>query len=258
MLEFRDVLNAEGAAVIDEAIVDGRVCFAVQDICAISNLHEVLYGECLARLYSSGGRLCEAGEFVPCMEALGVVPMLDQRILGLVLDRLDADAGIVLGCNLSADNLRNEATWEAILGQVRGRPHLAERLVLELTETQSLRSVSFAASVIAGIRQLGCRVALDDFGTGFAAPGLLPMIEFDIIKIGGEFIHHARRATDGWDSARHLVGFASCFAPVVVIEGVEIDEQVQAARAAGATHVQGHLLSVPIVSNHVLPIMRGG
>ncbi|AYM84036.1 EAL domain-containing protein [Agrobacterium tumefaciens] len=248
----REGIRADAVRIVDEAMADGRVGFAVQAICAIDDLCEVLYGECLARVRRSDGVLYEAAEFVPCMEALGVTPRLDRHMVGLALDWLGEDSNIVLGCNLSADNLRDRVNWEGVLEKVRARPHLAARLILELTETQPLKDVSFAAALIADVRQLGCRVALDDFGMGSATPGLLQLIDFDIVKIDRTFLHQARRSADGFDSIRHLVAFASCFAPVVVVEGVETEAQVTAARAAGATHVQGRFLSGPIVRDHVI------
>ena len=250
MVEMRDVFKAEGARIVEEAITNGRVGLLIQDISAVDDFDKILYGECLARLGRPDGRVYGAAEFISCLEALGAVSAFDQHVVGLVLDKLDDDPDLVLSCNLSADNLRNHAQWDAIAGQIRLRPHLAGRLVLELTETQALQNVSFAATMIAGIRHYGCRVALDDFGTGSATPELLQLIDFDIIKIDRLFLHKVRRSTDGFDSIRHLVGFASCFAPTVVVEGVETAAQVAHARTAGATHVQGHFISIPNARDH--------
>lgn len=49
----------------------------------------------------------------------------------------------------------------------------------------------------------------------------------------------------GKDFLHHLVGLASCVAPMVVVEGVETYAQFEVAKRAGATHVQGFLLSEP-------------
>jgi EAL domain-containing protein (putative c-di-GMP-specific phosphodiesterase class I) len=57
---------------------------------------------------------------------------------------------------------------------------------------------------------------------------------------------------DGRDSLSHLVGFAACFAPAVVVEGIETEQQLAAACTAGATHVQGFYLSKPVA----LPQLR--
>ncbi|UXS42984.1 EAL domain-containing protein (plasmid) [Agrobacterium tumefaciens] len=245
MFEHLDVLDSRHVEIVDEAIANGRVGFAVQRICAAGRPDQILYEECLARLTGLDGTVYGAYEFVPYLEAFGAAPMLDQHLLGLILDQLDRDPNAVLGCNLSADNFGDLAIWDGVLEQVRSRPHLAQRLILELTETHALQSLSFSAGAIMEIRSLGCRVALDDFGAGFASPRLIQLIDFDIVKIDKAFLHDIRRSADGSDSFRHMVGYASCFAPIVVVEGVETETQASAARGAGATHIQGHFFSAP-------------
>lgn len=240
-----DVLNPRHAEIVDEAIGDGRVGFAVQQVCSASDPNEILYGECLARLTGPDGRIYSAREFVPCLEAMGEAPLIDQHMLGLVLDQLERNPDAVLGCNLSADNF-DVALWDGILEQVRSYSHLAQRLVLELTEAQPVPSLTFASDMIAEIRELGCRVALDDFGAGFASPRLVQLIDFDIIKIDKGLVHDIRPSADGRNSLQNIVGFASSFAPLIVVEGVETAAQIDAARTAGATHFQGHFFSVPV------------
>lgn len=254
MLDQLDAVDPKHIDIVDEAIADRRVSFVVQQICAVNNRKEVLYEECLARLTGLDGRVHSACEFVPCLEALGATPLLDQHILDLVLDRLERNGDAVLGCNLSAENFSSEDMWAGVLEQVQSRPQLAQRLVLELTESQALQSLSFCADAIMEIRGLGCRVALDDFGAGFAAPRLLQLIDFDIVKVDKAFVHDIRRSATGSDSLSHMVGFASGFAPIVVVEGVETKAQVDAALVAGATHIQGHFLSIPTAYDAVVPI----
>ncbi|MCW8060425.1 EAL domain-containing protein [Agrobacterium tumefaciens] len=247
MFERLDIGDRRHVEIVDEAIADGRVGFAVQRICAANNPEQVLYEECLARLTGLDGRVHSAGEFIPPLELFGAAPLVDQHILGLVLDQLDHDSEVILGCNLSADNFRSEAHWDGVLEQIRSRPHLASRLILELTESQALQSLSFSANAIMEIRGFGCRVALDDFGAGFASPRLVQIIDFDIVKIDKAFVQDIRRSTDGSDSFHHIVAFASCFAPIVVAEGIETKEQIAVVRSAGATHIQGHFFSLPIL-----------
>ncbi len=74
----------------------------------------------------------------------------------------------------------------------------------------------------------------------------------DIIKIDAFFVQLNRRlAADR--VLHHMVGLASCAAPTIVVEGVETYEQLTLAKAAGATHVQGYLLSEPTLC----PVFRG-
>lgn len=205
----------------------------------------ILYKECLARLEGDGGRTWTAQQFISALEQAGAISLLDHRMLALVLERLASDPAAVLGCNLSADTLANPTTWNGILELIRARPDLASRLVLELTETRPLDDPERAAAMLAEARKLGCRVALDDFGIGFASPRLAQQIHADIIKIDKSFVVDIRPSPDGSDSLRHLVGFASACAPIIVVEGIETVEQAHTAHAAGATHLQGYFFCRP-------------
>lgn len=239
-------------------LATSALSFATQPVFSASKTQKkhcdsdaVLYKECLARLENDGGRSWTAEQFISALEQAGAVSLLDRRMLTLVLEHLASDPTAVLGCNLSADNLASPDAWNAVLDLIRARPDLASRLVLELTETRPLDDPKRATAMLAEARKLGCRVALDDFGIGFASPRLAQLIGADIIKIDKSFVVDVRPSPDGSDSLRHLVGFASSCAPIIVVEGIETIEQANTAHAAGATHLQGYLFCRPVPANDV-------
>lgn len=246
MSSATSLAHSRGIDSLSSACAERRVSLAAQAIVSASASTSIFYRECLARLHERDGAVLAAEDFIVALEASRAAPVLDRHVLELVLDALAADPAAVLGCNLSADNLINEATWAGILGPIRERSELAPRLVLEITETQAFYDLSLAGTLIAEARDLGCRVALDDFGAGFASPTLPLVIDFDIVKIDKAFLRDVRPSISGHSSLFHLVQFAACFSPVVVVEGVETVGQSELARAAGATHLQGHLLSMPL------------
>lgn len=253
MLDHLGSPTPQQAQSIKGAIAENRISLAIQNIHEINDFDRILYGECLSRLVDRDGTEQPASVFVPPLEAMGETPLLDQHVLNLVLDRLLAAAPSAnYGCNISADNLADRAAWNAILKPLRDAEHLASHVVLELTETLALHDWSMAREMVAEAHDLGCRVALDDFGVGFASPRLLQAIDFDIVKIDKAFLHDVRRSADDHNSLCHLVGFATSFAPIVVVEGVETATQAALARAAGATHLQGYLLSTPIAEGRLM------
>ena len=246
MFDHLDILDTGYVDVVQSAITEGRVLCKVQGIHLAGDVDAILYGECFAALQGIDGRTYGAGDFIPALEALRESWLIDQHMLGMVIFRLETDINAVLGCNLSADNFDSEEMWAGILSLIQARPEIAQRLILEITERQALENLAFSARAIKDIRSLGCRVALDDFGAGCSSPRLLQLIDFDIVKIDKAFIHDIRRSTGGSDSLSHLVGFASSFAPVIVVEGIETKAQAERATVSGATHLQGHYLSMPV------------
>ncbi|MFK4821895.1 EAL domain-containing protein [Ochrobactrum quorumnocens] len=252
MFDHLDIVDTRYVDVVQAAITEGRVLCKVQGIHSAIDVDSILYGECFAALRGQDGRVYGACDFIPALETMHEAPLIDQYMLDQVLDRLEHDGNAVLGCNLSADNFSNQDMWAGVLSQIQTRPQLAERLVLEITETQAFECLTFSAHAITNIRSFGCRVALDDFGAGFASPRLLQLINFDIVKIDKAFIRDIRPSASGSDSLSHLVGLASSFAPIIVVEGIETKQQAETALVAGATHIQGHYLSMPIAYDAVV------
>ncbi|MFS8114983.1 EAL domain-containing protein [Rhizobium jaguaris] len=232
-------------ALISKAIAKGGLSFAAQRIHNVENTGEVLYAEGLARVTDAEGVVHTAGSFVPHLGRLDGRFDLDLRILNMVLSALTADETLILGCNLSVANLSAPNRFADIFGRLTRQPELATRLIVEITETYPL--IGSAIERLKMIRALGCRVAIDDFGTDFATPAQLLQVSADIVKIDASFVRDIRLGRDGRDSLYHMVGFASCIAPLVVVEGIETETQLEAARSSGATHGQGFLLSKPVV-----------
>jgi EAL domain-containing protein (putative c-di-GMP-specific phosphodiesterase class I) len=246
MHRHSDISNIGVVEIVKSAIADGRASFNVQSVHSVEPFDAVFYRECLATLQGTDGCHYGAGIFIPTLEELGYCSLIDENVVRLALDELEIDPCAVLGCNISADNLRNRETWDLIAGQVRSRPTLASRLVLELTETRPLLDVTRSVNMLNEMRELGCRIALDDFGAGYASPQLLRLVDFDIVKIDRSFLQPTRRSCLDLDALAHLISFASCYSPVVVMEGVETIEDAQSAALCGATHLQGYGISLPV------------
>ncbi|MCA1371718.1 EAL domain-containing protein [Bradyrhizobium sp. BRP14] len=232
-----------------QAMRHGRIGFSVQQVNCVNDHHEVLYSQSLARLLKLDGAVITAGEFLPALEASGYAPELDRCILSLAFEWLSNSASGSLGCNVSSLNFSSGERRAMLYDQLHRNRSLAPRMVLEIAES----AASFgAAELIRDIRKLGYRVAIDDFGTGFSTPEAIFSMAVDIIKIDAFFVQLNRRL--GADRLlHHMVGLASCAAPTIVVEGIETYEQLTLARAAGATHVQGYLLSEPTL----YPVFRG-
>lgn len=229
---------------VTDAIGEGRIQMAVQGIHSAKNVDHLLYGECLARLVGRDRSVRSAGEFVPVLDAWGKTPLLDQHMIKLVLDELEADPRATLGCNVSTDSV-TDAGWSRIYDQLAARAHLANRLILEVTETRPLGDIVTTNRCLAAARKLGCLIAVDDFGSGQLTPWQLLRLEVDIVKIDASFVRDIKEARPCGNSLQFMIGLAKCAAPIVIVEGVETNAHLIDAILAGATHAQGFHLSRP-------------
>ena len=228
---------------MSKAVSDRGLSFAAQKVSQIDVPEKVLYLECFARISDAHGVVHSARDFAPYLESSMASFDLDARMLDLILSNLAKDQNLVLGCNISAANLAAPDRWKQIFRQIERHSELAQRLVLEITETYPL--VGEGIERLRTVRALGCRVAIDNFGAGLATPARLLTVPADIIKIDASLVRNVRMSQKGQSSLHYLVGFASCVAPIIVAEGIEKTEHLEAARASGATHMQGFLFGKP-------------
>ncbi|MCZ4088912.1 EAL domain-containing protein [Sinorhizobium psoraleae] len=228
---------------VTQAMQHGRIGFSLQQINAVDDSSEVLYSECLGRLVEPDGTIRTSGEFIAFLEASGRAPAFDRHVIDLAFDWLAFNPAGALGCNISVENIADKESWALLYDLLSEHRAMAPRLVLEITESLPVATLLAAADLLQGVRELGYKVAIDDFGTGYSTPETLLAIPADIVKIDGFFVQ--RRGHEMERFLRHMVGLASCAASTVIVEGIETYAQFEAAKAAGATHVQGFLLSEP-------------
>lgn len=247
MLDSLDLLDIRHVTVVEEAIAEGRIGFAIRDVHAIDAPGQILYGECLARLTEQNGTEHPDSMFVPALEVVGEAPILDRHMLKLVLDELESDPLAVLECDLSADNLSDRANWAHIRDQIAGRSELASRLILKINATLPFADIALADRLLSEARDIGCRIAIDDYGCGYATYRCLWGVKADIAKIEAPFASDPCFHDDK-GLLSFLVGMAACTASVVVVKDIDTAEQLEAARLAGATHAQGDYLSTPVLS----------
>jgi EAL domain-containing protein (putative c-di-GMP-specific phosphodiesterase class I) len=102
-----------------------------------------------------------------------------------------------------------------------------------------------AAVVLGELRERGCQVALDDFGTGYSSLAYLRRLPVDVLKIDRTFVTGAATASNDGRLLSAITALGSSLGLRTVVEGVETAAELSAARAAGATHVQGYLVGRP-------------
>ena len=228
------------------AMAQNRITYLTQAVMAVEGRGEKLYCECLARMVDLDGSVHAPMSFIPELEACGDINLLDQHMVKLALEHLSRSSELVLGCDVSADTMQEDAYWKSIRNLISARPELATRLIIEVTETWPVISLERLTQNITEARALGCRVAIDDFGDGYLSPAVLLKLEVDIVKIDASMLRTIRSGIGRYSTFHHIVGFAKCIAPIVVVEGVENADDLELSLMAGATHVQGHFIERPM------------
>ena len=120
-----------------------------------------------------------------------------------------------------------------------------ERIVLELTERETVEDLDELRRNVNTLRSAGLRLAADDVGAGNAGLRLLSEIQFDVVKIDLSLVQAGTAHDPSHAILRALQGLAAQWNASVVAEGIETSEQLAVVRGLGISAGQGYLLGRP-------------
>jgi diguanylate cyclase (GGDEF)-like protein/PAS domain S-box-containing protein len=213
--------------------------------------------ELLLRLPDETGDLIAPGGFLQNAERLNLMGEIDRLVLRRAIALLEAhqNAGhdISLSVNVSGRTLNDTELGRELAAVLAEHPIPDGRLVIEVTETAAIADIDRARGLADELRSLGCRLALDDFGSGFASLLYLKHLDFDFLKIDGEFIRQLSRTPTDQLVVRAVVDIARGLDTQTVAEFVGDDPTVELLRDLGIDYGQGYHLGRPGPLEAVLP-----
>jgi diguanylate cyclase (GGDEF)-like protein len=231
---------------VQRALRENRLVFAYQPV-VDADTGAVDYYECLLRMLGEDGAVVSAAEFVPIIEQLGFIRVIDRYVLERAIEEVAAHPGIRLGFNISGLTATDYSWLRAITTMLKGQDELASRLIVEITETAALHDIEESARFVGSLRDLGCRIALDDFGAGFTSLRHLQALAVDTVKIDGSFVRNLGQNYDNQVFLRHLVGLANGLGLSTVAECVETVHEAAILRREGVGLLQGYYFGRPSI-----------
>jgi diguanylate cyclase (GGDEF)-like protein len=231
---------------VQRALKEDRLVFAFQPV-VDSASGKVDYYECLLRMREEDGTIVAAGQFVPMIEQLGFIRNIDRFVLERAVDELEASVGINLGFNISGLTAADQPWLRMLVALLAEKPHIADRMVIEITETAALRDLEESARFVKTLHDLGCRVALDDFGAGFTSLRHLQALGVDTVKIDGSFVRNLVDKPDNQNFLRHILGLVRGLGLKTVAECVETAPEAAILRQQGVDFLQGYYFGKPVI-----------
>ena len=125
---------------------------------------------------------------------------------------------------------------------MRAHAGVAERLIIEITESAAISDVEYTRGFVARAKDLGCRIAIDDFGAGFTSFRNLRKLGVDIVKIDGAFVQNMLRSDDDRAFVRTLVELGQRLNLATVAEWVQDERAAKLLEEWGCNYLQGALV----------------
>jgi diguanylate cyclase (GGDEF)-like protein len=243
--QFRDIRNDLAVAeLVQTALRTRSFALHFQPVVDASTGERRLF-ECLLRMNTPDGRRIAATEFIGVAERIGLARSIDRLVLDLVATELEEDPTVSLAMNISGLSTTDPSWLRLLLNKIGQRPQLAERLLIEITETSALMDLNQTVRFLAAVRDVGCRVALDDFGAGYTSFRHLQELGVDVVKIDGSFVRTLVERPDSRLFVKTLQSFADGLDLTTVAEGVESHAVGSLAKQLGVGFLQGIYYGAP-------------
>jgi sensor c-di-GMP phosphodiesterase-like protein len=236
-------------AELERALKNGEFIPYYQPTVDITN-GRVRGAEVLMRWRKPDGTIVAPAHFIPLAESSGLILEMTRSLMRAVRDEIGpavVDRPFLrIGFNLAARHFIDEQIVSDVREIFEGSPIRLTQIVLEVTERQSLDSLTSARRVIAALQGLGIKVAIDDIGAGHAGLSYMLKLGVDIIKIDKMFIDALGQDRSSMTIVETLVDLARNMRMDIVAEGVETFEQVVALRDRGIRAAQGYVFAPPL------------
>lgn len=233
--------NMRASDAIVSALNDRRIVPAFEPVVAAGS-RGLAFRECLMRIRRPDGGLIAASDVMPVAERLGLVRLIDHRILELVMAELADTPDLRLSVNVSPASTIDGTWWNALAAALASRPSLAPQLIVELTESAAIQHLDDTRAFVARVKDLGCRVAIDDFGAGCTSFRNMRKLGVDLVKIDGGFVTNLAQSPDDQAFVRMLIGLARQLNLETVAEWVQDEASAALLTEWGCDYLQGALI----------------
>ena len=118
-------------------------------------------------------------------------------------------------------------------------------ITVEITESIAMDATS-ALPILKELKALGITISIDDFGTGYSSLSYLKKFPIDYLKIDQSFVRDMLSNSDDRDIIESIILLGHRLKKVLIAEGVETREHVDALGRLGCDMYQGYYFSKPI------------
>lgn len=226
---------------------DERVLCYAQPIFSV-NENSFRTAEALMRL-SLDGTIIYPDKFIPLAEKNNCIHTLTMIMINKVCQTIkefeskyDFDAITV---NCSSSELSNRDIFDELMNIINTNGIKPQHIRLELTESAIFDDFNMVINNMEKFNKSGIKFYLDDFGTGYSNLERIIGCPFYTIKFDKSLLYKSIDNSAVSDIVSHLTSVFKKQGFVLLIEGVENDEQADYSINKGFDYIQGYKYAKP-------------
>jgi diguanylate cyclase (GGDEF)-like protein len=228
---------------IKEAIEENRVvCFYQKIVDTFTQ--KVSHYEALLRIVDKQGNIVTPDKILPVIKGTFILRNITKSVLAICHEKLSQHPTACINVNLNPKDIIDDTILD-ILKEYAQQTNIAERLGIEIVESEDLITCKDAKDNLLMLKQLGYKIFIDDFGSGYSNFIYLTQIKTDFIKIDGAIIKNILDDKISFLLVKSIVDFAKEANIKVIAEYVSKKEIYDTIKSLGIEYSQGFYFSQP-------------
>lgn len=216
--------------------------------------HAFTQAEALVRMQDGKGGLLPPSQFIDVAEVTGLVVPMTFVILDIVCENMktllekygDDQPLQSISVNFPYDLFLSPHVEDHVM-EILDRHNIPpSRIKIEITERTLISDEDLTSQVMERMRKLGFVFELDDFGVDYSNMSTFLNLPLHIVKIDRSVLLSALDSPSNMAFFRHLVQGIGVTGRIIIVEGVETQEQLDFVLACGCEFVQGFFFSRPL------------
>ena len=227
-----------------------------------AHTRETVAFEALLRWNSPDDGIVAPGAFIDVLEESGLIGEVGEWVMRSACAQANtwtanAACAPCVSVNVGTQQFQSPGFVDLVVEILRDSGLPADRLELELTESQLMQDPARAQAVVGALRALGVRVSIDDFGTGYSSLSYLSFLAVDFIKVDRSIVAGVDGNARERAVLQAIVDVAAALDIRIVAEGVETASQARFFERLPGAEMQGFLFSRPLPPEAIGDWLRG-
>lgn len=130
-----------------------------------------------------------------------------------------------------------------------------QEIIFEINERENISDIKSLKYNMDELKEKGFKFALDDVGKGYTSVELIVELEPEIIKIDRYFTKNLDTSEEKQMILSFLLHYCEKFNLQLILEGIENEIELAAAKSLGLLFVQGYKLGKPALLTEKVPIL---
>ncbi len=205
---------------------------------------KILSYECLMRLIDENNNIISPYKFLTIAKKSRLYTQLTKIMIQKSCEYFQ-NFKYNFSINLSIEDILDIEIVTFLKTQMQ-RYKVADRVVLEILETEGIENYEKISKFIADMKKIGCKIAIDDFGSGYANFEYILKLNIDYIKIDGTLIKNLDTDKNAKILVETIVDFAQRLNIQTIAEYVHNEAIYKEVKKLNIDRSQGFYLSEPI------------